>query len=110
MNLAEARRVTERISVQPGMRLELLEDLTNGWWTLAARMVVPDSTAPPGGTVMVMQMDSTHPDCPVFRTPERLVQHWFEIVRRFYLHEHAEWFRFDGEHVVDPHPELRVQA
>lgn len=41
--------------------------------------------------------------------PEELCGRIYSLIKRFELHELDEWFKIDGKHYRDPHPELKLE-
>lgn len=97
----------ERITYKPGSKITVERGTNSGEivFRVSLHIPVPDAKPPHAMTAITFSKFVSASD--VSRMPEKwLVEYLFyELIGKFEQHESAEWFKLDGQHVHDPHPE-----
>lgn len=90
------------VNWRPGWQLELMYEPINGSLALIARGGVPDTY-----TENWQQISHRHTLLPLhlYRKPLDFFREVLARLQEIDMHECAEWFRVNGEHVADPHHE-----
>lgn len=75
------------------------------YYAILLRLPLPDSNNP-DQFFAVGRLG--YSDAATIRDVEKLKIEVKELMDALVLHEVKEWMRYDGKHIVDPHPELRT--
>lgn len=102
-------RINDRVTYKPGWKIELRQPLSTPWEVhLTVAGTVPDVT-----TGLPTTVYGTHrlPRDVFDNLPDDLVYDWIRgWIVEAEMHELDEFFKVDGRHFRDPHPELKAAA
>ena len=96
-----------RLTYKPGVTLEV-RAVYDGTPAVVFRIsqMVPDVTGREPEDIQVMLQEDLPPVC-CQREAMEFIRHIIEVVEK---HEIDEWFRLDGKHFTEPHPENKRAA
>jgi len=101
------RSVAARMTFQPGWRIEVNRPINEPWMAVVQVMANVPQVDDPSYPINVAA--TTYYDgMTLEKLPDAmLVEMLSHCVQSVWMHEFDEWLKLDGEHVRDPHPELR---
>lgn len=114
--LERVRGLLERVTYKPGWYIEAIRQdyITHSvyqfgdWNSVCIRVSMSVKDSETGETVMLNRFNSLM-DYDLERLDDAEVIKYFihRAIWEMEEHEYHEWFKFDGIHVFDPHPELK---
>lgn len=107
MNPEQFKQILDRITYKPGTKIRLDREFNYGRcteWTIRIQMMVQDALSPSPGLIPVAMKYMIDPEG--FADERSVVDFVKGLLASMEMHELAEFFRYENQYWVDPHPNL----
>jgi hypothetical protein len=105
--------ILERLTYKPNVRIKCLHSSTRDSIEILLSGSVPDADQPAATvpwdqpTITVVSIYTLAPQFILSQSEDALIHLLWHHVRKWEDHEAMEFFKIDGKHFKDPHPELK---
>lgn len=93
--------VLERLHYKPGWKFSIMRNTESGFMTLVVQAAVENVEAP-HEKVQINMTETVHPEM----TDDEFINTVCSAICKMEMHEVDEYFKVDGRHYREPHPEL----
>lgn len=112
--LARVREILSHVTYKPGWKIEAYRERVFQEYfriMITVSCAAKDVTNPAGEPILLTFTSSLDQESIAAMKDEDILRYFiYKAIWQMEEHEFKEWFKFNGQHVYDPHPELKENA